>query len=87
MHASSAWPGVQVRDRQLVAQRMQQHVSSAESTPLLIFPEVCYAVLCSALLRSAQHCIHKLDCNLWKMIGAGYLCQQRVLCYVQTRSF
>mmetsp|Transcript_16138 Transcript_16138/g.48327 ORF Transcript_16138/g.48327 Transcript_16138/m.48327 type:complete len:213 (-) Transcript_16138:340-978(-) len=29
----------EVRDRQLVAQRMQKHVSSAESTPLLIFPE------------------------------------------------
>ncbi len=30
----------QVRDRQLVAERMRRHVASADSTPLLIFPEV-----------------------------------------------
>lgn len=29
-----------MRDRQLVAERMRKHVASADSTPLLIFPEV-----------------------------------------------
>jgi DTW domain-containing protein YfiP len=28
-----------VKDRHLVAQRMNQHVHSPEATPLLIFPE------------------------------------------------
>ena len=40
-------------------------------------------LLCSALLSSAL----QLRPQPLMMNGAGYLCQQRVLCHVQTRSF
>jgi DTW domain-containing protein YfiP len=31
--------GVQVKDREFVAQRMREHVRNPEATPLLVFPE------------------------------------------------